>query len=191
MAVQPTPPMTPEEYLAFDRASETKHEYFDGEIVAMAGASYAHNLIVMNTGASLHAQLRGRPCRVLPSDLRLFMQMTNSFFYPDLTVVCGQPQFGYGSPDTLLNPAIVIEILSPSTEGDDRGRKFQQYRTIESLQEYLLIAQGTPRIEHFVRQTSDLWLFSESVGMEATAHLPTIDCALPLADVYQDVDFSA
>lgn len=190
MAAQPKPPMTVEEYLAFDRASETKHEYFAGELLAMAGASYDHNLIVGNIGASLHEQLRGRACRVLLSSMRLLVQETMSFVYPDLSVVCGRPQLRDERRDVLLNPTIIIEVLSQSTEGHDRGLKFQEYRTIDSLREYLLVAQKAPRIEHFVRQTNDLWLFSESVGRETTLHLPTIDCALALADVYADVELS-
>lgn len=191
MAAQPNATMSVEEYLAFDRASETKHEYYDGEILAMAGASFAHNLIVGNTYTSLRGQLRGGNCRVILSDLRLFVQGTGLFAYPDLTVVCGQPRFGLGSPDILLNPTLIVEVLSSSTESHDRGKKFQQYRTIESLRGYLLIAQDTPRIEHFARQTSDLWLFSEAVGMEATLHLPSIDCELTLADIYQEVELAS
>ena len=188
MAAEPITAMSVEEYLEFERASETKHEYYGGEVLAMAGASYDHNLIVMNTGATLHSQLRGKPCRVLPSDLRIFVPAADIFAYPDLTVVCGRPSFGPGTPDTLLNPKVIIEVPSPSTESHDRGKKFQHYRTIGSLDEYVLITQGTPRIEHFVRQANDLWLFSEAIGSEATLHLPTIDCALTLADVYQEVE---
>jgi len=188
MAAQPNTAMSVEEYLEFERASETKHEYYGGEVLAMAGASYDHNLIVMSTGATLHNQLRGKPCRVLPSDLRIFVPTADIFAYPDLTVVCGQPSFGSGTPDTLLNPKVIIEVLSPSTESNDRGKKFQRYRTIESLDEYVLIAQEKSRIEHFVRQANDLWLFSEAVGLDATLHLPTIGCALTLADVYQEIE---
>lgn len=191
MAAQPDATMSVEEYLAFERASETKHEYYGGEVTAMAGASFVHNLITMNTGASLHAQLRGKPCRVLPSDLRLFIQTADLFTYPDLTVVCGQPRFGPSAPDTLLNPKVIIEVLSPSTESHDRGRKFQHYRMIETLDEYVLIAQDTPRIEHFVRQTNGLWLFSEAIGPDATLALSAIDCALALAEVYQEVELPA
>jgi Uma2 family endonuclease len=190
MTAQPDAPMTPEEYLDFERASETKHEFYDGAVLAMVGASYAHNLIVMNTGSNLYVQLDGKPCRVLPSDLRVSVEAPNSFVYPGLTVVCGAPQFGYGSPDTLLNPTVIIEVLSHATENHDRGQKFRLYRAIESLQEYLLIAQDTPRIEHFVRQTNNLWLFSESVGIDATLHLPTIDSTLALARVYRDIELS-
>lgn len=191
MAAQPAAPMTVEEYLAYDRASETKHEFYNGELLAMAGASYDHNTIVGNTFASLRAGLRGGPCRVNFSDIRVQIGDSGLFTYPDLTVICVSPHFRDERRDVIINPPIIIEVLAPSTESNDRGRKFQQYRSIGPLREYLLIAQGTPRIEHFVRQTSDLWLFSESVGIETTLYLPTIDCTLPPAEVYQDVDFSA
>lgn len=190
MAAQPNAPMTVEEYLTFDRASETKHEYFDGELLAMDGASYTHTLIVGNIAFGLHEQLRGRSCRVLMSSMRLLVQETTAFVYPDLTVICGQPQFRDERRDVLLNPTIIIGVLSQSTESHDRGQKFQEYRTIDSLREYVLVLQKAPRIEHFVRQTNNLWLFSESVAIESVLHLPTIDCTLALADIYQDVDLA-
>lgn len=180
--------LTIEEYLAFERGSEIKHEYYAGEVFAKAGASFAHNLIVMNTGASLHAQLRGRPCRVLPSDLRVLIEATGLFAYPDITVICGQPRFfGADPPDTLLNPTVIVEVLSPSTEGYDRGKKFRHYRAVRSLQEYLLIAQDARRIERYVRREDGFWLFSEAVGAGETVELPTIACTLALADVYEGV----
>ena len=191
MAAEPSATMSVEEYLEFERASETKHEYYGGEVLAMAGASYDHNTIVGNVFASLRAQLRGKPCRVNFSDIRVQIPNSGLFTYPDLTVVCGPPQFRDERRDTLLNPKVIIEVLSPSTESHDRGRKFQHYRTIASLDEYVLIAQGTPRIEHFVRQTNDLWLFSEAIGLDTTLTLPTIDCTLPLAEVYQEVELPA
>lgn len=180
--------LTVEEYLAFERGSEIKHEYHAGELFAMAGASYEHNLIAGNTFASLHAQLRGRPCRVLPSDLRVLIEDTGLFTYPDLTVICGPPQFlSNNPPDTLLNPTVIIEFLSPSTEGYDRGTKFRHYRAIQSLQEYLLIAQDARRIERYLRQEDGFWLYSEVAGAGATVELPTIACTLALADVYENV----
>ncbi len=187
MAAQPNATMSVEEYLEFERASETKHEYYGGEVLAMAGASYDHNTIVGNVFATLRTQLRGKPCRVNFSDIRVQIPDSGLFTYPDLTVVCGPPQFRDERRDALLNPKVIIEVLSPSTESHDRGRKFQYYRTIASLDEYVLITQETPRIEHFVRQANDLWLFSEAVGLNATLPLPTIDCTLALAGVYQEV----
>ncbi|HEY8602461.1 MAG TPA: Uma2 family endonuclease [Thermomicrobiales bacterium] len=191
MAAEPITAMSVEEYLEFERTSETKHEYYGGEVLAMARASYDHNTIVGNVFAGLRAQLRGKPCRVNFSDIRVQIPDSRLFIYPDLTVVCGQPQFRDERRDVLLNPKVIIEILSPSTESHDQGKKFQHYRTIESLDEYVLIAQDAPRIEHFVRQANDRWLFSEAIGIDATLALPTIDCTLPLAEVYQEVEHPA
>jgi len=191
MAAEPHAGMTVEEYLAFERASEEKHEYRDGEIVAMVGASYAHNTIVGNIFASLRARLRGGTCRVNFSDLRVQIPGGRFYTYPDLTVFCGQPRFSDDRQDTLLNPQIIIEVLSPSTEGYDRGMKLRHYRSIESLREYVLIEQGSQRIEHFVQQGNDLWLLSGISGPDATLHLPTLDCAIPFAEVYEEVVFPA
>ena len=190
MAANPRTTYTVEEYLAFERASDTKHEYYAGEIVAMAGASYEHNLIAMNTGASLHSQLRGRPCAVLPSDQRLRVGPLGPLTYPDIMVVCGQPQFTDERPDTVTNPTVIIEVLSPSTEGDDRGRKTKHYRTLESLQEYVLIAQDECHVEHFIRAENGWWRFNETADRAATIHLSSIDCTLALADVYERVTFA-
>ena len=191
MAAQPRTGITVEEYLAFERDSEEKHEYRNGEVVAMAGASYAHNAIVGNAFASLRAQLRGGTCRVNFSDLRVHIPASRLFTYPDLTVVCGPPRFSDDRQDTLLNPQIIIEVLSPSTEGYDRGMKFRHSRSIESLREYVLIEQDSQRIEHFVRQANDRWLFSDTIGPDAMLHLPTLDCAIPLAEIYEEVEFVA
>lgn len=191
MAAEPHAGMTVEEYLAFERVSAEKHEYRDGEIVAMTGASYAHNLLVMNAGASLHTRLRGKPYRVLPSDLRVYIPHSRLFTYPDLTVVCGQPRFSDARQDTLLNPQIIIEVLSPSTQGYDHGEKFRHYRSIESLREYVLIEQDSQQIEHFARQSDNLWLLSDVTGSGATLHLPTLDCAIPFAEIYEEIVFAA
>jgi Uma2 family endonuclease len=187
MAANPKTTYTVEEYLAFERQSDTKHEFFAGEIVAMAGASFEHNLIVMNSGASLHAQLRGRHCAVLPSDQRLRVSPIGPLTYPDIMVVCGQPQFTDERPDTLLNPTVIIEVLSPSTEGDDRGRKAKHYRTLVSLKEYVLIAQDEYRIEHYVRAENGWWRFIEATDLGAAIHLASIECTLSLADVYERI----
>ena len=178
---------TPASYLEFERASEEKHEFLAGEIFAMAGASERHNLIMGNTLASLHGQLRGRDCRVYPSDMRVKIAATGLYTYPDISVVCGGSEFEDDQRDTLLNPAVIIEVLSPTTEAYDRGKKFQHYRTLASLQEYLLIAQDVPRIEHYVRQPDNQWLLSDLGGGSGAVHLPSIGCALALVDVYEGV----
>ncbi len=190
-AAQPRTGMSVEEYLAFERASGEKHEYRDGEIVAMVGASYRHNTIVGNVFASLRTRLRDGSCRVNFSDLRVQISGERFYTYPDLTVVCGPPRFSDDRQDTLLNPQIIIEVLSPPTQGYDHGGKFRHYRSIESLHEYVLIEQDSQRIEHFVRQASDLWLLSDTIGPDATLHLPTLDCAVPFAEIYEEVMFAA
>ncbi len=189
MSAHPQKVWTVETYLAFERTSEERHEYFAGEIFAMAGASRIHNLVVMNTSASLHAQLRQKSCTVYPSDMRLKISVTGLYTYPDISVVCGQPQLEDSHQDTLLNPMLLIEVLSPSSENYDRGKKFQHYRTLDSLQEYLLISQDSPRIEHYRRQEKDQWLLSETTRLEDSIALPSIGCQLLLADVYEKVTF--
>jgi Uma2 family endonuclease len=181
--------MTPEAYLEFERASEMKHEYFGGEVFAMTGASRNHNRIVANMLASLHGQLRKRPCEVYPSDMRVKTRSTILYTYPDISIVCGEPQFEDEVLDTLLNPTVIIEVLSPSTERYDRGRKFQHYRTLLSLQEYVLIAQDSYRIERYLRQPNDEWLFSDFTAINSTLELTSIQCQLALADVYEKVTF--
>jgi Uma2 family endonuclease len=183
--------MTEAEYLAFERTSEIKHEYLDGQIYAMTGASQAHNQICFNVGGILYGQLSQKPCQGYPSDMRVKVQATGLYTYPDLSVVCGDSQLADGEFDTLLNPTLIIEVLSPSTESYDRGKKFQHYRQLESLQDYVLIAQDSPRIERFTRQTDDTWLLTDAVGMDAALDLPSIGCTLTLADVYQKVTFEA
>lgn len=191
MTALPKPRISEQEYIAFERASAIKHEYFDGRIYAMTGASAVHNLIAGNTLAALHGQLRGKPCQIFPSDMRVKVQQTGLYTYPDLVVVCGDLQFTDDALDTLLNPTVLIEILSPSTERYDRGLKFQHYRTIATLQHYILIAQDQYHIEHYLRQFDGQWLFAEATGVAAQVVIPAIDCALSLNDVYERVTLTA
>ena len=189
MSALPEIRMTEAEYLAFERASETKHEFLDGEVFAMSGASEAHNLISINTAATLHTRLRGRSCKVYPSDMRI-KTPGGLYTYPDLSVVCGgDARFSENEFDTLLNPTVLIEILSPSTERYDRGRKFQAYRELDSLQEYVLIAQDSPHIERYLRQADHVWQFTEAIGLDAEIKLTSIECTLVLADIYEQVTF--
>lgn len=183
------PYLTPEEYLAFERQSETRHEYLNGEVFAMAGASLAHLQIEANVITALSNRLKGRPCQALGSNTRVKVNQTGLYTYPDVVVICGQPQLDDKRKDTLLNPAVIFEILSPNTEGYDRGLKFAHYRTLESLTDYLLVWQTEARIEHFVRQPTDQWLLSEYQGITAIVSLPLIECELPLTDVYDRVEF--
>ena len=181
--------ITPEEYLALERVAEYKSEFFNGEIFSMAGASFAHNQITANLIVYLHAQLRGSSCLAIPGDQRLKVSQTGLYTYPDLLVVCGPRQFDDLLKDTLLNPTLVLEILSPSTEAYDRGVKFAHYRSIETLKEYVLVAQDRPRIERHVRGPEESWIYYESSGLEAVVEFASIPARLALADVYEEVDF--
>jgi len=182
--------ITPEEYLKAERASETKHEYYDGEIFAMAGASENHVLIVGNTFASLHSQLRKRPCKAYSNDMRTRAIGKRFYTYPDIVVVCGTPKFEDNVFDTLINPTVLIEVLSASTEKYDRHEKFWHYRHIESLQEYLLISQGSVQIEHYIRQNGE-WVLRDVSELDTVIKLDSVDCTLALADVYEKVIFDA
>ncbi len=190
MTAQPAIQYTPHEYLAIERQNEFKSEYWQGEIFAMAGASEAHNLIALNVGAELRAQLKGKPCRVYPSDMRVRIPRTPSYRYPDAIVVCGKPEFEDDKRDTLLNPTVIVEVLSPSTELYDRGAKFREYRTIDSLQEYLLLSQDKALIERYVRQEQTrFWTLSEVAGLDESLELHAVACRLDLAEVYEHVEF--
>ena len=189
MTAQPKPYITEAEYLELERASAGKHEYFAGEIYAMTGASEQHNLIASNVNAALHRQLRGQPCRVYPSDMRVKVTQTGLNTYPDLSVVCGPPQFtDPAKRDTLINPTVIVEILSPSTERYDRGLKFQSYRTIASLQEYILIAQDRRHIERYARHEGNQWILTEALGPQASLYIAALAATLDLADVYEQVE---
>jgi Uma2 family endonuclease len=181
--------MTPEDYLKFERASETKHEYLAGEIFAMSGVSRSHDRIVNSISSYLYAQLLEGPCESFSSDMRVKVHSSVYYTYPDLSVVCGEQEFEDSAVDTLLNPTIVIEVLSPSTERYDRGKKFNHYKTVSSLQEYILIAQDSPQVERFVRRPDGEWTFTVLVGLEAVLELPLIQCRLPLEKIYERVNF--
>jgi len=180
---------TPGEYLTWERDREEKHEYRDGTIVGMDPANERHVLIVGNLVFALHPQLREQTCRLFFSQMRVKVSATGLYTYPDLAIVCGEREFEDDRRDTLLNPQVIIEVLSPSTEAYDRGKKFGQYRRIESLAEYLLVAQDTPRVERYLRQPDGDWLLHEAARMEDTMSLPTIRCELRLAEVYEGVEF--
>ena len=180
--------VSPEEYLKRERRAEYKSEYFAGEIVAMAGAKRTHNLVSNNVTISLGTQLRNEPCEVYSNDMRVQADGEKQYSYPDVVVVCGEPQFRDGREDTLLNPTVVVEVLSPSTEAKDRGEKFLRYRQIDSLTDYLLVAQNERRVEQFTRQSDGSWRLVETVG-EGEVHLDSLGCTLTLADIYNKVVF--
>jgi Uma2 family endonuclease len=188
MAVNPERKMQLAEYLAFERAqTDVKHEYLDGEITAMSGASLAHNLIAVNVLTVIRTQMRGRPCNVFGGDMRVKVSATGLYTYPDISALCGERQLEDDAFDTLLNPSVIIEILSPSTEAYDRGVKFAHYQRIASLQVYALIAQDQRRIEIYRRQERDNWLYSAVDGLDAKVSLDVIGCELTAADVYEGV----
>jgi Uma2 family endonuclease len=187
MSIQPTTYVTPAEYLAIERKSEYKSEYVDGVIVAMTGASRKHNLITLNVAGEIRRQLKGRPCESYASDMRVRVPSTRLYTYPDVVVVCGEPQFEDDQVDTLLNPTLIVEVLSKSTEIYDRGTKFSFYRTIETLAEYLLVAQNECRVEHYVRQAEERWLLSDYRSLEETIELTSIECGIALREMYDKV----
>ncbi len=187
MAAQPVPHLgvAPDEYLAIERAAETKSEYWDGDMFAMSGASRNHGLLAFSIAAGLGSQLAGRPWEAFIADMRVRMPKRRAYVYPDVVVACGEPQFEDDRLDTLLNPTLVIEILSPSTANFDRGHKFQHYRTIASLQEYVLVHQDAVRVEHYRRQADDSWVLREFSQLGDTLDLASISCHLPLEAIYE------
>ena len=190
MNPQLKPRLTPEDYLAIERSAEYKSEYLDGEIFAMTGASRAHNTIVLNIGSEIRQHLKNRPCKAYVNDMRVKVSPTGLYTYPDVIVVCGKEQFDDAHLDTLLNPTLIIEVLSDSTEAYDRGRKFEHYRHLDSLVEYVLIAQHRPHVESFRRQLDQHWLLTECNGLDGTLRLQSIDCDLALAEIYAKTEVS-
>ena len=190
MSALPKLYLTPEQYLRQERKSVTKHEYYRGEIFALAGASRQHNLITTNVSSELSTQLKKRSDTVYACAMRVKIDETGLYTYPDVVVVCGKARFEDKEQDTLLNPTVVVEVLSKSTEAYDRGTKFKNYRALPSLTEYVLIAQDTYHIEHYVRQADNQWLLSEVDDPAGIVELPTIQCSLLLSEVYDKVEFA-
>lgn len=180
--------LTPEEYLAKERKALTKSEYRNGQIYTMPGASHEHNIIMGNTFAELHIQLRDRTCIVYPSDMRVKVSSTGRYTYPDVVVVCDEPQFEDSHFDTLLNPTVLIEVLSPSTAAYDRGEKFASYQKLDSLCEYVLISQDSICVEHYLRQEQD-WNLTAFRAFDDVLFLVSIDCELSLQAIYAKIQF--
>ena len=189
---------TVEEYLALERESEERHEYLDGQIYAMAGESTQHGDISVNLVRDVSTQLKGTPCRVWTKDSKVVSgpaikhsRSTKGLFsYPDLVVVCEEPRFMDEHQDVLLNPTVIMEVLSPTTESFDRGEKFRRYRTqIPSLTDYVLVSQALPLIEHFRRQANDEWVLSAHGDNESSLQIASINCTLHLSEVYDRVKF--
>jgi len=182
--------ISPEEYLVIERDSLDRHEYFDGEIFLMAGTSEEHANISSNVNISLGTQLKKRPCKSYQSDLRVHIPATGLYTYPDVIVVCGKPQLLEDAYlDTLLNPDLIIEVLSPSTADYDKGTKFDHYRTIDSLKEYVLVWQDKKRVARYTKQTDGSWTLNDFIGEEAEIVLSSINCKLLMEDIYDKVDF--
>ena len=186
MASEPRQRLTIPEYLAFERQSETKHDYLDGEIFAMTGASREHNRITLNIALSFETQLEERDCEVFANEMRV-RTPTNLLTYPDVIVVCGPESYDDSEVDTLLNPSVVVEVLSKSTESYDRNTKFFHYRSIPSLSDVLLVAQNKVHVEHFHRRSREEWTLLEIDDLTQRLDLPAINCKLDLKRVYRRV----
>lgn len=181
--------ISPEEYLALERQAEFKSEYAYGQVYAMAGGSPEHNLVVGNLLTTLNIRLRQRPCLVFNSDLKVRVPSSLKYHYPDVTVVCEKPRFADDKRDVLLNPLLLIEVLSPTTAAYDRGKKFQSYQEIPSFREYWLVAQDEPVIERFVKQADGNWLYTKVAGLDASIEALTLGCQITLQDVYAKVEW--
>ena len=186
----PQPRRTPAEYLAFEEAHERRHEFVAGQIYAMSGASTPHVILRDNVLVALHTRLRGGPCRPYGTDMRVRTPDTEFYTYPDIAVVCGAPAFDEGNSATLLNPVLLVEVLSDSTEAYDRGEKFAWYQRIPSLREYVLVSQHETRAECFARGEGGAWSVTAAEGPGAVLALPGVGCALPLAEVYEGAELS-
>ena len=178
--------LTPADYLALEREADIKHEYCNGQLYAMSGASRAHNLISGNIFGELRAQLKGRTCEVYMSEMRVLVDAARSYRYPDVVVACDAPRFQDDVFDTLLNPTVIVEVLSLSTEARDRGEKFAEYAQLVSLREYVLVAQKAVHVEHYLRQGTR-WVSRACRDLDAVLQLESINCALPLRDIYERV----
>jgi Uma2 family endonuclease len=186
---QPDIKYSASEYLAMERRSETKSEFLNGRIYAMAGASRSHNVLVSNLVTRLNSALLGKPCETYPSDMRVRVSETGLYTYPDITVVCGQPEFEDGVFDTLLNPQMLVEVLSPSTADYDRGAKFEHYRSLPSVQEILLVDQERVHIVHYQRRDDGTWILSETRDLAASISLSSLSVELAIAEIYDRVSF--
>jgi Uma2 family endonuclease len=182
--------LTAAEYLNIERAAAYRSEYFDGEMFAMAGGSPRHSLIKVNICGEIRARLKRSPCTACDSDLRILVSATGLYTYPDASVICGPLEFEDQRRDTVLNPTLLVEVLSDSTEAYDRGKKFSHYRQIASLREYLLVSQEEAKIERFLRNDNGTWTLTEAAGLEATLPLRSLGIEICLGEVFDKVDFS-
>lgn len=179
-----------EEYLAWEREANFKSEYIHGEIFAMAGAGLNHNMIVLNLAAEIRSQLRGKPCRVMSADMKVQVDAANSYFYPDISGLCGEFEFQDERDDTYRNPQFVIEVLSDSTESFDRGKKFFYYQMLPSLKEYVLISQKMATVEVY-RKDENRWIYQLMMGEDAVLKLESVGCEVPFSEIFLNVNFPA
>ena len=180
--------LTPEEFLSFERAAETKHEYYDGVVVAMAGGGMSHSELAMKLGSELTQRLKGRSCTVFNSDMKVWTGESRHYFYPDLSGLCGQPQAHDEVRDVLLNPTFIVEVLSPKTEAFDRGKKLARYMSLPSVVEIVLVAQDDIRVDKYTRQPDGIWRFDGYSGAEAVVTFVSVQCDIRLGDFYEGVE---
>jgi Uma2 family endonuclease len=190
MSTQSKTFLTPEEYLEIERKAEFKSEYYQGEMFAMSGARLAHIQIVGNAMRELGIRLVDGPCQPLSNDMRVCVTPVGLYTYPDIVIVCGEPKFLDNTFDTLLNPSVIIEVLSDSTEAFDRDKKFELYRSLESLAEYIMISSKRICVERYTREQDGTWNYSAKTTLEDSIHLKSVDCQLPLAGLYKRVEFA-
>lgn len=177
------------EYLDLERAADEKSEFLNGETFLMSGASRRHNLVSGNIFRLLSTQLLGRPCETFVSDMRVQVSKAGLYTYPDVVVVCGEPVFEDKELDTLQNPTLIVEVISPPTEAYDRGRKFEFYRKLPSLREYLVVSQDAPHVDRFVVDDLGRWTLTDASGLEDSLELTSVGCSLRLADVFDRIEF--
>jgi len=181
--------ISPEEYLNIERRATFRSEYINGEMFAMAGATRQHNRIASNVVSEINQRIKSRDCNIYSSDLRVHVPSTGYFTYPDIVITCGKEEFTDDYNDVLVNPLVIMEILSDSTAAIDRGRKFEQYRELASFAEYLLIEQRVPRIEQYILQDSQDWMYRDIRGIDGQVRIEKIDCTLLMSDIYHKVEF--
>jgi Uma2 family endonuclease len=190
MAANPERRYTLEEYLELDRTSEERLEFWDGEVFCMSGGSRSHDQIIINCIVKLSARLGASKCRVFSADMRIKVPSAPPYRYGDLSALCGEAEFEEVSGvDTLVNPELIVEVLSPSTEAYDRGDKFTHYKSIPTLREYLLVSQHRPHVTHLFKQDDGKWIHSEANDLESSVRLDSLDCELPMSEIYRDVTF--
>jgi len=179
---------TPEEYLALEEKAEFRSEYDDGNIIAMAGGSLNHIQITFNLAKAVDREIRNK-CRTLPTEMKVYINAINKFYYPDVTIICEKAKFYEGRKDTITNPKLLIEVLSDSTEARDRGEKFFAYQTLESLQEYVLVSQDKFLVETFTKQTDGSWRYLATIGLDSKVYLQSVEAELSMQEIYDLVEF--